>query len=251
VLGLDAPAASLALFHTLFNVLGVLIMWPFTRRLADFLEGRFITPAEMLARPTYLDRTVLVTPALALEALKRELARAVDLAASLAGAAVSGEAGADGAQRDQRHGLAGLLDAVESFVANLERSRLPEPLAAQLPVILRASNYLEDVAGLSEDLERHQADLTQVNRPPVDAAISAFLADLAEQIGACAETSDPAVLAPGLAALEPRAAGGGQPRRGAHQPSERRPGSAAHPAEDGRAAHQSPGAAGGGRQPGR
>ena len=40
VLGLqDIPAVSLALFHTIFNVLGVVLMWPFTTRLTAALVG--------------------------------------------------------------------------------------------------------------------------------------------------------------------------------------------------------------------
>ena len=72
----DAPAITLALFHTIFNLLGVLLMWPLTGRLAAFLERRFTTRAEMLSRPQYLDRNVMATPPLALDALKLELRRA-------------------------------------------------------------------------------------------------------------------------------------------------------------------------------
>jgi phosphate:Na+ symporter len=75
-LGLDeAPAAKLALFHTAFNVLGVVLIWPVAARMTTFLEARFKSAEEDEGRPRYLDRTVLAVPALALDALERELRR--------------------------------------------------------------------------------------------------------------------------------------------------------------------------------
>lgn len=76
VLGMDgAPAATLALFHTTFNLLGVLLMWPLTDRLSAFLMRRFNSAEEDEARPRYLDRNTAMVPALALKALEREVRR--------------------------------------------------------------------------------------------------------------------------------------------------------------------------------
>jgi phosphate:Na+ symporter len=75
-LGLAAvPAMILALFHSVFNLLGVLLMLPFTNRLAGFLEGRFRTTEETEGRPRFLDKNVLTTPPLAVDALTHELQR--------------------------------------------------------------------------------------------------------------------------------------------------------------------------------
>lgn len=41
-----SPAVSLALFHTIFNLLGVILMWPLTDRLGKFLAQRFTTQEE-------------------------------------------------------------------------------------------------------------------------------------------------------------------------------------------------------------
>ena len=46
-------ATALALFHTLFNVLGVLLMGPLANRLGEFLLRRFRTAEEDAARPRY------------------------------------------------------------------------------------------------------------------------------------------------------------------------------------------------------
>ncbi len=54
----DNPAITLALFHTTFNILGVLLMWPATGWLTRFLEKRFVSLEEIEGRPKYLDKTV-------------------------------------------------------------------------------------------------------------------------------------------------------------------------------------------------
>jgi phosphate:Na+ symporter len=185
VLGVDAPAVSLALFHTAFNVLGVALMWPLTARLAAFLARRFVTRAETLARPLHLDHTVLVTPALAMEALKQELLRAMELTRQAAATAVSVEGRTPDAAREQWHGLRGLLDAVEGFVAELEGGRMPAELAGELPLLLRISNYLEDVIILAEGLDRQRADVDAVTRPPVLDAVAGFQAEMVAQLGRC------------------------------------------------------------------
>ncbi|MDX2505609.1 MAG: Na/Pi symporter [Gammaproteobacteria bacterium] len=70
LLGLESvPAVTLAMFQTTFNILGVLLMFPLSRRLADFLEKRFVTQEEIEGRPRYLDKTVAVSPILAINAL--------------------------------------------------------------------------------------------------------------------------------------------------------------------------------------
>lgn len=66
-------ALSLALFHTVFNILGVLLVYPYNDRLADFLDQRFISREEAESKPRYLDKTISQTPALAVNALALEL----------------------------------------------------------------------------------------------------------------------------------------------------------------------------------
>ena len=61
---------QLVLFHTLFNLLGVLLMWPLSGPLVQFLLARFTTADEDAARPRYLDRNVAAVPVLALQALR-------------------------------------------------------------------------------------------------------------------------------------------------------------------------------------
>ena len=75
---------QLVLFHSLFNLLGVLLMLPLSAPLVRFLLARFHSADEDAARPRYLDRNVAAVPVLALQALRHELARMGSLAFALA-----------------------------------------------------------------------------------------------------------------------------------------------------------------------
>lgn len=67
------PALSLALFHTLFNILGVLLMWPLTSRLVLFLNSRF--RAQKAGQLRVLDASSLSIPAVAIKTLSMESLR--------------------------------------------------------------------------------------------------------------------------------------------------------------------------------
>ncbi|MDX2506845.1 MAG: Na/Pi symporter [Gammaproteobacteria bacterium] len=74
----DDYTLKLAVFHTLFNLLGVLVMLPFIRKLVNFLEGRF-TPVEVpRTEPKFLSDSVIDYPDTALEAVRNETLRVWD-----------------------------------------------------------------------------------------------------------------------------------------------------------------------------
>jgi phosphate:Na+ symporter len=186
VLGLrEIPAVSLALFHTIFNVLGLLIMWPLTTPLANYLSERFTTEWDRFARPRYLDRNVLATPVLAMEALNLELKRAAEHTREFVIGRMSAETAPDRAAVEQERSLRALIDAMENFITDLEMDRLPESQRGNLPNCLRTSGYLEEVVGLVIESAQHQADIEAISRPPVVQDIVEFQADIVEQIRRC------------------------------------------------------------------
>ena len=147
-LDLDAaPAATLAMFHTVFNLLGVALMWPLVGRLTHFLERRFRTAEEDEARPRYLDANVAEVPALALDALKREVARMGGIALRMMREALGGATG-DGLARDQQI-VAELNRAIADFIARLNRGGMSPEGAQRLPGILRIARYYETLAELA------------------------------------------------------------------------------------------------------
>lgn len=181
----DTPAVSLALFHTGFNVLGLLLMWPLSRRLAEFLGNRFRSRAEMLAKPAYLDRNVLATPALAMDALRLELGRAVTMTRQAVRTAVNVEGPPDRSVAEQRQVARGLLDAIEGFVIKMEADRLAADLSSSLPLVLRVTNYLEDVITLAADLDNHRDDVDALMKPDVYGPLAEFQAGVLAHIDRC------------------------------------------------------------------
>jgi len=76
------PQFILALFHTMFNALGVVLMYPLTPPLIRWLETKFKTPTHMGSFS--LDQSSLAIPSLAIKAMSLEGMRAGQLIARLA-----------------------------------------------------------------------------------------------------------------------------------------------------------------------
>ncbi len=74
----DDYTMKLALFHTIFNVLGVIIVSPFTFKLVKFLEGLFTDEVEAVDKAKYLDEHVIATPEGAISAIEKEVVHLYD-----------------------------------------------------------------------------------------------------------------------------------------------------------------------------
>jgi len=151
----EGPATVLALFHTLFNLLGVAIMWPIADRLVHWLSRRFVTAEEDEARPRHLDATLVAVPALAIDALGQELDRlsAMSLKFSLA---VLG--GRDTRRLPQRRiAIEQLGTAIAGYVHRLYGSKLPAPVADALVHPLRAVLLYAELAEIGQRLRSRLA----------------------------------------------------------------------------------------------
>jgi len=146
-------AVSLAIFHTSGKLIGLALMWPLTGVLVAWLERRFRRGGGELARPQYLDDAVLATPSLGLQALDRELQRALTASSHLLSDAV-GERRPEPRQLNQaRDDLQLLLDAINHATQSLSRHDLSESAAERLPDILRTTRYLEELTERAVELD--------------------------------------------------------------------------------------------------
>jgi len=84
----DDYAMQLALFHTIFNVLGVVLVSPFTLRLVRFLNSLFIIE-ENVDKARYLDDVVINVPEAAIEAIRKEVEHLYDNAVEVLSHALS------------------------------------------------------------------------------------------------------------------------------------------------------------------
>ncbi|MBA3023043.1 MAG: Na/Pi cotransporter family protein, partial [Sideroxydans sp.] len=178
----SAPAAFLALFHTVFNLMGVLLMWPLVDRLTHFLERRFRTTEEDEARPQHLDANVLGVPTLALDALHQEVRRMGVQSIRLLRDAAGGET-QDKLARAQR-AIVALNHAIADFVMRLSRTEMSTESAQRLPAILRIARYYETLSELAVEL----AATMRENTTPIPVEAGKFAA----QAEAMLEEVDPA-----------------------------------------------------------
>lgn len=68
----DDYTLKLAVFHTIFNVIGVAVMLPVVPRLVTVLHGMFPKPREELAVPRFINTTAFDFPETLLEAVRKE-----------------------------------------------------------------------------------------------------------------------------------------------------------------------------------
>jgi len=147
-----APAVTLALFHTAFNILGVVLMWPLGARLAKFLAGRFRTDEEGEARPRHLDSTVLSVPDLALDALVQEVRRMGGIALRGARRVWNIQQSSSPARIPEQAVVAQLNVEISRFIAQLNRVSMAAESAQRLPEVLRAARYYDTVVELAGEL---------------------------------------------------------------------------------------------------
>ena len=160
ILGQDAgPVTILAMFHTLFNVLGVLILWPFTKTMIRKLKRLFRSAEEDEAKPVYLDKNVIATPVLAMHALQKELARLGIIVRRMAKGALSTEIGISPQLVKDKAVFDQLEIAVGDFVNHMQRSNLPAELDDALPNCLRITGYYASITELSTMIAKKQGEI--------------------------------------------------------------------------------------------
>ncbi|HRP97608.1 MAG TPA: Na/Pi symporter [Rhodocyclaceae bacterium] len=69
----DDHTLKLALFHSLFNLTGIVVMLPATGRLVALLETHLQPRPRKVSMPRYINETMIAMPDAALEAVRREL----------------------------------------------------------------------------------------------------------------------------------------------------------------------------------
>ncbi|OGQ86763.1 MAG: hypothetical protein A2512_08055 [Deltaproteobacteria bacterium RIFOXYD12_FULL_56_24] len=139
----------LALFHSAFNILGVCLMWPFSRSMVIILKRYFRSHEENEAQPLYLDKNIAATPVLAFHALAKEVERIGNISRRMAESAISSETGPSPQLDADRHVLLQLELEVGNFINLIRRGNLPEELDHVLPNALRVTSYYREVADVS------------------------------------------------------------------------------------------------------
>lgn len=187
------PATVLAVFHTLTALLGLAVLWPLTGRLVALLQRRFGGVQADPAQPRHLDRHVLGTPRLALDAADRELRRLAAIALGLARQALSREDGDGGLERE-REVVERLGEAVMQFAGGVQGG---DPVVEQaLPNAVRVAQYYRGVGDRSVELAR-------LPRPrEFDPALAEALDELHALALQTLDVADPALCEPDPEAVD-------------------------------------------------
>jgi phosphate:Na+ symporter len=175
VVGLnDEPGVMLALFHTTFNMLGVVLFFPFTNRLVQFLGSLFRSVEEDEGRTQYLDNTLLSTPVLAIQALAKELGRIGGIAQRMAKGAISSEGIPGPRLKTDKVILDRLVDASADFSNQVQRTHLSPELDDLLPSAMRISGYYTAIAELATEIAADKSSLKPLEMPELQEELSHF-----------------------------------------------------------------------------
>ena len=180
VAGDAGVAPQLALFHTIFNLLGLALLLPFAGRLAGLLERMFRSAEEDLARPRHLDPTAAGAPDLAIAALWLELARLRDITGQVCLAAL---------RPNEPHGtppaaaaVVPLADAIAAFVTTMRTESMTREVSDELPRVLRTARYLEEAARCSTEADAARRNVPASRPAAVRALAGAVMSDAASSI---------------------------------------------------------------------
>ncbi|WP_027722370.1 Na/Pi cotransporter family protein [Maridesulfovibrio zosterae] len=147
------PAVILALFHTIFNILGVIIFWPFTSRLVDFINRRYAKSGDDRTLPQYLDSNVIGTPTLAIDALNLEMERIGEVTRTIVRNGLNSNF-SYAAMSSDKEIQNSLIEASRSFCAKLQSRPLTEVQGQQVATALRVLQYFRTAGALSSSIEK-------------------------------------------------------------------------------------------------
>ncbi len=147
------PVLTLAIFHTIFNIFGVLIFLPFSNPLVRFLNSRIGRREMLRSKPKYLDKNVLSQTHLALDALFMELGRSGEIVRDLARSAIRNEFCSRSLAPDKAT-FDGLIVSIRLFCAKLQKSGLTDNASKMLANGLRVTQYERTVSEIISKLCR-------------------------------------------------------------------------------------------------
>jgi phosphate:Na+ symporter len=155
---------TLALFHTCFNVIGVLLMLPLAKPLVNWLKQRFVTLEEDDSKTLYLSKQSLSVQTLAMHALQKELRRLSQYTLTMANDCLNYEIPTKTfAQR--LHAVKNRINQIGHYTTKLYQQNLTEQQTNVLPVMLRITRYYDAVAELAMLINNAQKDLADL---PID-----------------------------------------------------------------------------------
>lgn len=164
----------LALFHTLFNLVGIAVIWPFTEHLVRLLKVWFRQQEISATKPRYLDRNILETPTLALEALAMELSRVSSHACAMAKEAISAEHLDIKHILEEQRKVEELVLHTGDFNHQIAKRSISQEVSESLPQALRVGRYYTEMARLSGLIVNYSERFERIDDETLKRAIFKF-----------------------------------------------------------------------------
>jgi len=198
----DIPAVTLALFHTVFNILGVLLIFPFSKTMTRMLEQRFVTQEEIEGNPQFLDKNIAVSPVLAIKALAMEIARITTIVRRMSLATLSTESAVEKNIRTDHIIVKKLANAVASFIGELGQVTLTNETSVQMSKLLRAEQHLLACADQCLEIMRTQAEMISIDDENITEQVGYYRSQVAHLIELAVPDSESFSLDAGEAQLQ-------------------------------------------------
>lgn len=144
-------ATTIAIFHTMKKLTGLLILLPFVKRMESWLLTKFKEESTDKITTRYLDNTVLQTPALAINALVFELKRVGRKTRRLVNENVKHTSTPEQFIRQQKP-LNDLHLLIGSYIQKMQRDEFPEELENTLPQGLRVLGYFREAVEVAAEI---------------------------------------------------------------------------------------------------
>ena len=162
------PGITLAIFHTLFNVLGVALIFPMNDKLASFLERRFVSFEEEASKPKYLDKNIAQTPDLAVNALILELLSIADRFLNTYPKLLSQRSNETNVVENEINVVETLCQHVSQFIVEVERAALSEETTKALSLLMRVEHYVYSIAQKSSAILMLSSRREKLSRPELE-----------------------------------------------------------------------------------
>ncbi|XOV79485.1 MAG: Na/Pi cotransporter family protein [Aestuariibacter sp.] len=176
------PSITLAMFHTIFNVLGVLLVYPHNDRFVRFLEKHFKHGESEIVRPKFLDSNIATTPELAMNALMLEMEALSCRVSELCFDSFSQQALSSNIIEERAEAIKQLSNQVSMFIVSMESKSLSDETTLNLTTMMRVEQYflssvnsIIDVKGSLHQLSQETNESLLESNKQFVAAINQFV----------------------------------------------------------------------------
>jgi phosphate:Na+ symporter len=160
----DNYTLQLAVFHTLFNLMGIVVMLPLLGFLVRFVEKSIVSEQVEIERPIYLSGASIEIRDAAVEAVKKESIRLYDLAAEVIADGLSIQRDALESEEKLKHVLRKSTDVIDEDIDDLYERKLKALYGAIVEYVIRSRG------GYSEGrLKEELAQIRQAGQHVIEA----------------------------------------------------------------------------------